>query len=213
MIDVEFTSPVHLDLERKEHEHPVDEARDRPYALPPPCPHLGRHVVQNRYATAAQATGQPQVEVGEIDQDGQARPACLGSQQQLAEHAADARQLAGNLGDADDRDLVAVRDRLQAGRCHRVATEPEEANPPSLPGQTGHRLHEARAMTIARRLSGGDQNAQGIGVGGDHGNGNISQASTSPPPTMPIIICRKSRTLSLNRRRQSTAKNRLTCRA
>src|SRR5262249_51626529 len=148
------------------------------------------------------------------------RPPPLGLPKERGEDLPRPREDLPHLGDPHDRDLRAVGDRLLARGPHLVPTEPEDGEAGVQPAEL---RDQAGAVEVARRLAGdhqegqerigGSRHAYGMGAGGPDGNGYMSQATASPPTTMPKKSWRKSFTCSLRSRRQRAVKKRLTKRA
>src|SRR5262245_58312498 len=82
---------VELLLERQDDEHPNDDALDLVHPAFTPGPHLRADVIHYRNADGFEAPRQPQVEVGQVEQDGELRPALLRLLHEIAHDPQDAR--------------------------------------------------------------------------------------------------------------------------
>ena len=152
---------VQADLEREDGEDPGDVAGHRPQAPAAPGPDLRRHEIDDRDAEPARPAGQQQVEVGEVDQDQDARPRVAEPADEIAEDAVERREAADDLGAAHDgRALDAVED-LHAGRRH---ARPAHAGHGQLRLECRERAGERGAVKIAGGLSGDHQDVNRPGV-------------------------------------------------
>jgi hypothetical protein len=71
-----------------------------------------------------QLFGELEVDVGEIDQDGEGGAALLDGMFEAAEFAVDAGQVADDLGDAHDGHVFRADDAVEAGGGHALAAHP-----------------------------------------------------------------------------------------
>src|SRR5258708_1820137 len=106
--DLDAVAPVELLLKGKDHDHLADIFLDLLHASGTPGPDLRADKVEDRNAQAVQFSGQTQVEVGEVNQDGGVRlaPRCFGNQ--MLKAAADSGQVRDHLYQPDNSDLMGM---------------------------------------------------------------------------------------------------------
>ena len=115
-------------LEREDHEHAVDGLPDLLEPAAPPGPDLGRDVVDDRDSAPLQLAREAQIEVGVVDEDGEVGALGVGAGEQFAEDAPQAGQVAQHFEEADDREIVDVRNELTTLGLQAVAAEAERVD-------------------------------------------------------------------------------------
>src|ERR1700686_5569295 len=120
---------IKLLLKRKNHQSLVDVVAQQAHASLSPCPELRRHIIDRRNAALLHLTGNPPVERRGIDNDGEIRLALDRFFDQMPLEAENLREMAENLGDADNRKILAVDNSLAAGRPDGISAHAEELKP------------------------------------------------------------------------------------
>ncbi len=99
-----------------------------------PGPELRADEEEDRDAEAVQFFGELEVDVGEVDEDGDVGAAVADGALELAEFAVDAGQVADDFGDAHDGHVFGADDAVEARRrpcahrpCRRIAASPRDA--------------------------------------------------------------------------------------
>ena len=111
-------------LEREDDRQPVHAPRDRAYPAAPPGPDLRADVVEHRHAGPLGGAREPQVELGEVDQDAEVgRVLAQLRGRACGRRASSGAQPARRLDDADGRDLAGIDQRLHA-RLRAAAAPP-----------------------------------------------------------------------------------------
>ena len=172
---------VDLLLEVKEAEHLVDAVLELPEPPSPPRPDLRTHVVHDADVSLPELLGQAQVEVGEINEHGQLRPATVHLRQQGLEGPVDARQAAEDLGDADHRDGVGIHRGVDAGAAHGFAAAAENLHLTQARAQGRGQLG---AIDLAGPLA-GHQHEAGLGHGSVVRRHVVRGPCRGPWPMMP----------------------------
>src|SRR5271157_4829298 len=119
---------IKLLLEREDHQHPADVV---PHLLDSPLlpgPELRTDVVNDGNAALVKFAGEPQIEIGEVDEHRRIGPAPLRLAHHLAKAAIDGWNVLDDLDDADFGDLASVRQQLAAGRAHLLSSDAEEVD-------------------------------------------------------------------------------------
>lgn len=104
--------------------------------------------------------GEPEVDIGEVDEHGDIGPLALDGADQLAVLAIDERRVAQHLGDAHVRDIFGADDALLTGRLHLRAAETRELRVGELLPECGD---DGCAVGVARGFAGGEEDAR-VGV-------------------------------------------------
>ncbi len=107
--------------------------------------------------------GEAEIDVGEVDEDGEGGRVALDGGDEAVVARVDAGRVAEDLGDAHVGDVLGADDALLACRFHLRAAEAGEACGGQAGAQGGDDL---RAVVIAGGLPGGEEDAR-IGRGGD----------------------------------------------
>ena len=149
---------VDLRLEGEDHEDAVRDRPERAHAPASPRPELRRDVVDERDALAAQGGREPEVEIREVDHDGDVGADGTCGPHQAPVHLERARQHAHRLGEAGDRQPAVVPHQLAARRLEPVAPEPEN---PNVRGDRAERLRQGARIQVARRFAARHQDGGG----------------------------------------------------
>jgi len=98
--------------------------------------------------------------LGKIDEDGHAGPACADGLLEAAELAVDARQVANDLGEPHDGHLLGADDALEARRGHALAAHAEETCRLGGDGKARFECRDyQRAVVLAAGLACRDEDA------------------------------------------------------
>ncbi len=108
-------------LEGEDHEHAVDVALDELDAVFLPGPELRADEEEDRDAEAMELFGELEVDVGEVDEDGERGAALADGVLETAKFVIDAGQVADDFGDAHDRHVFSADDAIEAGIDHALA--------------------------------------------------------------------------------------------
>ncbi len=117
---------IELFFEWKDHQRFVDVFADEANASLAPCPELRRDVVDDWDAALLHLTRHAPVEGWRVDDDGEIGLALVGFLDQMLEQAVDLGEMAEDFGDADDREILGVDDRVAAGGAHAVSADAEK---------------------------------------------------------------------------------------
>jgi hypothetical protein len=109
-VDVDAHLSVDVLLEGQDHGHPVHDPPDAVDALLPPGPHLGADVVEDRDPRVLGRRGEPEVEIGVVDEDEQIRFFRPEHPAEPEEDAGDEPELRENLREAHDGHLGGAGD-------------------------------------------------------------------------------------------------------
>ena len=123
----------------------------------PPGPDLGTDVIQDRYVSLSRLAGQPQVEVGVVDEDQQVGAAGFEETVQAAQYPSNEWQVPYDLGDAHDGKPFDMVEQRASGPFHAVAADSKyiDSRPHCL-----ERGHHAGAVHLSRCLTGDDHDSQ-----------------------------------------------------
>src|SRR6188474_3528145 len=114
---------IHFLLERKNHEHLVDDPADLLDPAFAPRPNLRADVIDNGTSRLSHAFGEAQIEVREVDENGGRGRVCLYSLRKPPEHAIKSSKRAENFERTDNGGLANVAFQLHTGRLHPLAAE------------------------------------------------------------------------------------------
>ena len=114
-------------LEGKDHQHLVDVLPHQFDAVLLPGPQLRADEVDHRNAQPVQLPGQPEVNLGKINEHGHAGPPIANGLLQPRILAPDTRQMANHFGQPHDRHVFRADDALDPGSGHALAAHAEEA--------------------------------------------------------------------------------------
>ena len=153
---------VELFLEREDDQHLADILPHPFDASPLPRPQLRAHVINDRHAALVHFAGEPQIEVGEVDEDGSIGTTLFGLAHYLAKTAIDGRNVLHDLDDADFGDLAGVHQQLAAGSTHLLSADAEEFDLSirlSLRKPLAQGFDQLCAIEFAGRFSCGDEDS------------------------------------------------------
>ena len=111
-------------LEGEDDEHLVDSFLDPAEAAALPGPELGRDEPDDRDPGATQVLREPEVDVGEVDEDSDVGTPAADRADQAAVAGVDAGDVAQDLRDAHDGDIFGADGALLSGLFHLGAAEP-----------------------------------------------------------------------------------------
>ncbi len=171
-LGVDVAGAVEGGLEGEDDQHAGDALLHPAQTAALPGPELRADQVDDRDAEALAVGGEAEVDVGEVDEDGDGGALALEGGDELAVLGVDVGRVAEDLGDAHVGDVLGADDAALAGALHLQAAEAEEAGCGKL-GLQG--FDELGAVVIAAGLAGGEEDAW-IFAGSDCGDGGI------PPP-------------------------------
>ena len=103
-------------------------------------------------------SGETEVDVGEVDQDGDIGAVAADGAHEAAIAGVDLRDMAQDLGDAHDGDVFGADDALLARSLHRAAAEAGEGGCGQMLAKV---LDELGAVGLAGGLAGGEEDARG----------------------------------------------------
>src|SRR5271157_5054302 len=160
-------------LEGEDDQHAVNILANQLDAVLLPGPQLRADEVEDRNAEPVELFGQTEVDLGEVDENGDAGPARANGFLELAKLAPDARQMADDLCEAHNGHLFRTDDALKASGGHALAAHAKKLR--RLAGG-GKALFEGvdyqRAVMFAAGLACRNEDALGhIGCAGDHDSG------------------------------------------
>jgi hypothetical protein len=122
---VDVAGTVESFFEGKDDHHAVDALLDPAKTAPLPCPDLGADEVDDRDVQLFEFAGEAEVDVGEVDEDGDVGAAFFDGGDEAAELAVDVGHVPDDLGDAHVGDVFGADDALEAGVFHLFAAEAE----------------------------------------------------------------------------------------
>ena len=114
-------------LEGEDHQHAVDVLAHQLDAVLLPGPQLRTDKIEDRNAELMQLLSQAEMNLGKVDEYGDAGPARADGLLEFAKLAPDARQVADDFGEAHDGHLLGADDALKARSGHALATHAEVA--------------------------------------------------------------------------------------
>src|SRR5208283_264824 len=123
---IDSTVAVELFLEGKDYQRLVDVIAQQANPSLAPSPELRRNVIDDRNASLLHLPGDAPVESGRVDDDRKVRLALIGFGDQTLIEAVDFRQMAKNLSDADDREILRVDHGVAPSSPHALSAHPEE---------------------------------------------------------------------------------------
>ncbi len=153
---IHSTLAIELLLKGKNHQGLVNVFAKKLDASLTPRPELRAHVVDDRDAALLHLARDPPVECGRVDHDRKIGTAAVGFGDQVMERCVNLGKMAKDLGDADDREVFGVDDRVTSGGAHALTAHAEEFKRRVL---TAQRLDQLRAIHFSRSLAGGDEDA------------------------------------------------------
>ncbi len=146
-------------LERKNHQHLVDELADLSNATAPPGPHLGADVVENGDSPLLQTLREPQVKSREVDEDRGVRFALLRFVGEALHRSPERRDLPDHFQEADHGDFLELDDEVGAIRFRARAAEAERLDR----GNARSKLaQELAGIQVSRRFTRAEENPDGV---------------------------------------------------
>ena len=112
-------------FEREDDHHAVDALLDPAETAALPGPELGADEVDNWDVQFFEFAGQAEVDVGEVDEDGDVGPVFFDGGYETAVFAIDVGHVPDDLGDAHVGDVFGADDALEAGVFHLFAAKAE----------------------------------------------------------------------------------------
>ena len=147
-------------LEGKDDEDAADALLHPAEAAALPGPELGADEPEDRDAGAVEVTGEAEVDVGKVDEDGEVRSGGADGADKAAIAAVDARDVAEDFSDAHDGDVFGADGLELAGGAHFSSAEAGEGGV----GKCGlEGADELGAVEVAGSLAGGEEDLR---VGG-----------------------------------------------
>ncbi len=144
------TIAVELLFEREDDEHLVDVFPDEADAVFLPGPELRADEKDHGNAEAVELLGELEVNIREVDEDGNIGPALANGALEAAEFAVDAGQMADHLGDAHDCHIFRSNHDLQTHASHALAAHAEESGGLPRGGKTPlERFDEKGSVMLA----------------------------------------------------------------
>src|SRR5262245_44952136 len=143
--------PIHFLLERKNHEHLVYKPAKLFQPAFSPRPHLWADVINNRNSGVPYPLAEPQIEIGEVDENGSRRRICFNSFCEPAEEPIKARERTHHLKRSDDRGFADVTLELNARLAHALPAESINLTVRELMEKPAR---DIRAIHVARSFAG-----------------------------------------------------------
>lgn len=163
-------------FEWEDNHHAVDALLNRAQTAALPGPELRADEPEDGNAEAFDVFGEAEVDLWEVDEDGDIRVVALDRGDQLSILRVDVRRVAEDLGEAHMGDILGTDDALEAGGGHLGAAQPRECGVGETCVQVGYELC---AVVIGGGLSGGEEDAR-VGEDG-YGYEFIAACSTASP--------------------------------
>ena len=170
---------VEVLLEGEDDEHAIDALLNPTEASSLPGPELGANEVDDGDAALLEFSGEAEVDVGEVDEDGDVGFLLADGADEFAILAVDIGGVTEDFGDAHVGDVFGAYDSLLSGGLHLGAAEAEEAG---VRVAAGELLDDLGTVVVAGGFAGGDEDTWGGVAYGAH--------SVVPPP--PRQKCAKS---------------------
>ncbi len=154
---VDASCAVEALFEGEDDHHAADPLLHPAEASALPGPELRTDEVDDGNVQLAELTGEAEVDVGEVDQDGDVGTALFDGGDQAAVLAVDARHVTNDFGDAHVGDVFGAHDAIEAGGFHLFAAEAEECGVGIASVQF---RDELRAVVVPAGLAGGEKDAR-----------------------------------------------------
>src|SRR5580698_297234 len=145
-------------LEREDDQHAADVLLHQLDAVFLPGPQLRTDEENYRHAEAVELFGEPEVDLGEVGEDGCVRPTLADGPLELAEFAVDAWQVAHDFGESHDGHVFRADDAFEAGGCHALAAHAVEL---SVWKPAAKSRNQQRAVVFAAGFAGRDEQGGG----------------------------------------------------
>ncbi len=124
-LGVDAAGAVEPFFEGKDDHHAADALLYPAQAAALPGPELRADEVDDRDVEFFELAGEAEVDVGEVDEDGDVGAALFDGGDEAAVGAVDARHVADDFGDAHVGDVFGADDAVEAGGFHLFAAEAE----------------------------------------------------------------------------------------
>jgi len=162
-LGVDAALAVELFFEGEDDEHLVDALLHPAEAAALPRPELGRDEPDDGDAGAGEVFGEAEVDVGEVDEDGDVGAVALDAGDEFPVAGVDAGDVAEDFGDAHDGNVFGADDAGLAGLLHVRAAEAGEGGVGQARAQG---VDEGGAVVVAGGFAGGEEDAR-VGLRGD----------------------------------------------
>ena len=160
---VDVAGAVEGGFEGEDDEHAVDEALHPAQAAALPGPELRADEPEDGDAEALAVHGEAEVDVGEVDEDGERGRVALDGADERAVLRVDVEGVAEDFGEAHVGDVFGADDALLAGGFHGAAAEAGEGGGGDAAVEFGDDLG---AVVVAGGFAGGEEDAR-VGVRAD----------------------------------------------
>ena len=162
-VDLDAVVAIERLLEGEDDEHLGDVFLHEFDAVLLPCPELRADEEDDGDAEAVELFGELEVDVREIDEDGEVGPVLADGGFEAAEFAVDAGQVADDFSDAHDGHVFCTDDAVESGLDHARAAHADEGGMAPGEGELAAQLvNEQCAVVLAAGFAGGDEDG-GIG--------------------------------------------------
>jgi uncharacterized protein YdeI (YjbR/CyaY-like superfamily) len=162
-LGVDVAGAVEGGFEGEDDEHAVDALLDPAETATLPGPELRADEVDDGDVAFFQLAGEAEVDVGEVDEDGDIGAAGVDGGDEAAVFAVDVGHVPDDLGDAHVGDVFGADDAVEARGFHLRAAEAEGGEM----GQAGAQLgEELRAVVVSAGFAGGEEEGR-VGGGVD----------------------------------------------
>jgi len=153
---VDSAGAVELGFKGEDYEHLRNVLLDPPQAAAFPRPKLWAYEPKNWNAEAAEVHCEAEVDVGEVDEDGEGGPVMLDRGDECAILRVDIRRVADHFREAHVGDVFGADDAVLASGLHRGTTEAGEGGQRN----TGAEFRDdLGSVMVARGFAGGEKNA------------------------------------------------------
>src|SRR5438132_9709142 len=144
-----------------------------------PRPKLWANVIDDGNTPFVHLPGDPPVESGRVDDDGQISAAAVSFSDQAMKEAVDLANVAEDLGDADYGELLGVHNRVASNGAHALATDTKKFQRRVAAEQN---LDKLRAIHFSRSFPGGDENSHGRQSKGPRSKGRLDRSRGKARP-------------------------------
>ena len=150
-LGIDAASAVEAFFEGEDDHHAGDALLHPAKAAALPGPELRADEVDDRGAEFFQLAGKPEIDVGEVDEDGDVGPPLPDGSHEAAIGSVDARHVADDLGDAHVGDVFGPHDAIEACVLHLPAAKAETGELGRTPAKLGDEL---RAVVVSAGFAG-----------------------------------------------------------
>lgn len=148
---IHTTGSIETLLKREDDHHAVDSLLYPAQAAALPRPELRADKVNDRDTYFFQFASEAEIDVGEVNEDGDVRAALSDGRDQATVRAIDTRSMADDFGDAHVGYILSPDHAVETDSLHLAAAEPKE----NCSGVTFAKLgNELCAVVVAARLAG-----------------------------------------------------------